>query len=133
MRARRSEVDLEEVIESFSLFPLLLVGLAFRQGNTELFPIYFIMRLLAKINLGALATHEGRAPPMQPDQLVSQQEALLIKKTQGEVLTVLGVTLLLTWLLGVVLTGVLAWQLGGAALGLLGVADPFGAPDPLAF
>ena len=68
------ELDLEDISEDFSLFPILLGGLAFRQGNLELFTIYYLARVLARINLQAMAVYQGRDAPMNPDVLVSQQE-----------------------------------------------------------
>jgi len=121
-------IDLTEISEQYSFFPLLLAGLAARQGNLELFAVYYIARVLGRINLGALAEFEGRAAPLQPDQLVSQQEAQLVKKPLAEVISFAALAFGFSWLLLLLLGGALAWQFGNGVVDLF-----FAAPDPLAF
>jgi hypothetical protein len=126
-----NEIDLEEVSGEFSLFPLLLTLFAFRQGNLELYTVYYLMRVLAARNAEALAAYEGRDVPARPDQLVSAQEAAFVQKTQADALSFVGFSVLFTWLLATAITFTLFWQLGGAVVDTFGLAGA--APDPLAF
>ncbi len=98
------------------------------QGNLELLTVYYIARQLARVNLKALAEHEGRAAPFQADQLVSQQEALLVKKPLEELIGYAGLAFFFSWLFFLVVGGAIAWNLGTGVYDLL-----FAPPDPLAF
>jgi hypothetical protein len=111
-----------------AIFPLLLAGLAARQGNLELFAVYYCARQLARINLMTLAEYEGRAAPMQPDQLASQQEALLVKRLFGSLVGYAGAAFFFGWVIVALLAGVAAWQLFSIGFDFL-----FAPPDPLAF
>merc|ERR1719235_2000784 len=73
--------DFDEVTQSFSSFPVLLVVLASRSGDFELLPVYVTARLLARANLAELARYEGRAVPMKLDDIVSEQEAALCRSS----------------------------------------------------
>jgi hypothetical protein len=102
--------------------------LAARQGNLELFAVYYCARQLARINLMTLAEYEGRAAPMQPDQLASQQEALLVKRLFGSLVGYAGAAFFFGWVIVALLAGVAAWQLFSIGFDFL-----FAPPDPLAF
>jgi hypothetical protein len=121
-------IDIEAVADTYSFFPLLLAGLAARQGNLELFAVYYCARQLARINLMTLAEYEGRAAPMQPDQLASQQEALLVKRLFGSLVGYAGAAFFFGWVIVALLAGVAAWQLFSIGFDFL-----FAPPDPLAF
>jgi len=125
------ELDLEDISEDFSLFPILLGGLAFRQGNLELFTIYYLARVLARINLQTMAVYQGRDAPINPDVLVSQQEALIVKQTTDDVIGLFGVGFLLTTLISFALSATLVYQVISALLALFGIGGE--PPDPLAF
>ena len=113
-----------------SLFPLLLAGLAARQGNLELLLVYYLARLLGRLNVAELASYEGRdLGSKSADELVADQEATFVRKAQQEVLNSLGLAILFNIVIFFGLTAVVVWQVSQLLVGLL---TPV-APDPLAF
>ncbi|MDC0525377.1 hypothetical protein OAO87_00165 [bacterium] len=80
-------LDLDELIATTSGFPLLLVSLTGRQGNTELLPVYYLARTLGRLNVLALASFEGRdLGSKSADEVVAEQEATFVRRSQQEVL-----------------------------------------------
>ena len=124
-------LELDEVLSSrVTLFPLLLLGLVGRQGNLELLLVYYLARLLGRLNVRALARYEGRdLGSSTPDELVAEQEATFVRKAQEEVFGQLGLVLFLQATFFLLVGGFVAYQLGALVLGLLTPAPP----DPLAF
>jgi len=118
--------DFFEFAGKISFFPLLLSTLASMQGNIELFAIYYFAQHLARINLKALAAFEGKWTPNRLDQLVSQQEALLLKETVNDLLVSFGTTLLISFLLLLLAGGAIVSQLGPVLSNILfPQQDPF--------
>jgi len=123
-------LDLDEVVARVTLFPLLLVSLMGRQGNTEVLLVYFVARLLGRLNVNALARYEGRDLGSKPaDEVVAEQEATFTRKEQQEVINSFGIAIALNLTLFFGLGAFAAWQLASLFLGLLGPAPA----DPLAF
>jgi len=78
-----------------------------------------------------MAVYQGRDAPMNPDVLVSQQEALIVKQTTDDVIGLFGVGFLLTTLISFALSATLVYQVISALLALFGIGGE--PPDPLAF
>ena len=123
-------LDLDELVARVTLFPLLLVGLASRQGNLVLFVVYYLARLLGRLNVKALASYEARELGMtSADEQVAEQEASFVRKAQQETLNSFGIALLINVVIFFGISAFIVWQLSA---GLLGAFTPE-PPDPLAF
>ena len=127
----RGLLHLLSVLPAPAPIPLPPPSPALCQGNLELYTLYYLIRVLAAGNAVRLAEYEGRDVPSRPDQLVSAQEAAIVQKTQADALSFVGFSVFFTSLLFTALTTALIWQLGGAAVDVLGLAGA--PPDPLAF
>ena len=92
-------LDIDELPARTTLFPLLLCGLAGRQGNIELLVVYLFSRLLGRLNVQALARYEGRdLGSRTPDEIVADLEATYVRKSQQEVFNQFGLAFGLTCL-----------------------------------
>jgi len=111
--------------DKISPFPVLLLSLASGQGNVELFAIYYLARHLARINLKALAEFEGRSMPARLDQLVSEQEALLLKGQLNNLIDAVGLGAVTSFFLLLLAVGLIVTQLGPVLSNIL-----FPQPDP---
>lgn len=58
-------LDLDEVVARVTLFPLALASFTGRQGNVELLTVYYIARLLGRLNVNALAQCVPARPPLR--------------------------------------------------------------------
>jgi hypothetical protein len=101
-----------------------------RQGCFEAVPVYTTARLLASINVEALARFEGFDVPGEPQTTVSEQEGLLMQADIKEVIDQFSSVFVGASVLLLLLFAVVAWQ-------LIGFAWPFlfasGSVDPLDF
>ena len=122
-------LDLDQVAERVTLFPVLLLSLVSRQGNFEPLVVYYVARVLGRFNAQALARFEGRDLGTGPDLAVSRSEASFVRATQEEVIGQLAGGVLLTYCGFLAVGAVVVYQLVSAFLGAFEPA-PY---DPLAF
>lgn len=123
-------LDVDELVARVTLFPLLLASIAGRQGNLEVLLVYYITRLLGRLNVAALASYEGRElGSRSADMIVAEQEATFVRKAQQEVVNSVGIAIIINIALGFGLTAFIVWQVSNLLLGVL-TPPPV---DPLAF
>ena len=92
--------------------------------------MYYVSRLLGRINVNALARYEGRdVVGKTADQLVADAEATYVRKAQQEVLNSLGLAFVLNLVIFFGVGALALWFLSSALFGLI-IPEP---PDPLAF
>ena len=128
MSMSENMVDITTLFEKATLFPLFLGGIGGRQGNLEPLVIYYIARLLAKVNLVALAKYEAREVRGSADELVAEQEAAYVRKAQEEVAVGFGFALLINTVFFFAVSTWILWTLINAGYGYF--YTPY---DPLAF
>jgi len=126
---RRSEGFTFEFTEGgeseVNFVPLGVMLLCARLGDFAPTAAYILARRLARINVRRLASAQGIDMPSQPDKQVSLQEASLVGSLFADVLGYTALGFLITLLV----SGFVLWQLGAALLA--GLSPP--PPDPLAF
>lgn len=122
-------LELEQITERATLFPLLLLALVGRQGNLEPLVVYYLARLLARFNARSLAKFEGRDLAANPDLAVAQAEASYVRQPQNEFLEGLAGGIVLTYVVSLALGAALLWNV------VNGIFGAFAPPpiDPLAF
>ena len=114
-----------------SSFPALLVGLALTSSNLEPLAVYYLARQLARINLRALAEHEGRVAPTYVDRIVSEEEARFLEVPSDDKVQTIEIDGFAGLLIPLALLVVLLLGAGNLFSFLYDIAFP--PPDPLAF
>ena len=122
-------LELEQVAERTTLFPLLLLALCARQGNMEPLAVYYIGRILGRFNTQALAKFEGRDLAMSPDLAVSKVEAGFVRKSQNEFFETIVGAIILSYSVTFAFGAFILWNV------VNGIYGAFAPPpvDPLAF